>query len=276
MAQLVTSLLTQPVVFPISLTFRHGSFLLCVWDLALARSTISDPYFAQICLQPFLFSSPSRLVGRSHALSAASSSCFSLRHSPWSTHLDWFVFWASAGLYFLHQAGGGGFRLISLSGDSVHEQSGNRLVCSALWDIGIKDNIDIKDKNATDFFGSFWPHLTAAGAANSKPGDRGHSLLVLQFGDRLACGHLLGGRGQDRSTARTSGQPAARPRDRTLFWLNQFLTAIWWPPLTQWLLDFSPLPACYVPRKGCFLHKSRRSIVSLIRFQSPSWLTPFK
>ena len=64
-------------------------------------------------------------------------------------------------------------------------------------------------------FGSFWPHLTAAGAANGKPGDRGHSLLVLQFGDRLACGHLLGGRGQDRSTLfgkdkRLTPQPGPR------------------------------------------------------------------
>ena len=151
-------------------------FFLCVWDLALARGTISDPYFAQICLQPFLFSSPSRLVGRSHALSAASSSCFSLRHSPWSTHLGWFVFWASAGLYFLHQAGGGGFRLISLSGDSVHEQSGNRLVCSALWDIGIKDNIDIKDKNATDF----WLFLAASYCCGGRQQQAGRprSLLI--------------------------------------------------------------------------------------------------
>jgi hypothetical protein len=58
-------------------------------------------------------------------------------------------------------------------------------------------------------FGSFWPHLTAAGAANSKPGDRGHSLLVLQFDDRLACGHLLGGRGQDRNFFFWQGQAVA-------------------------------------------------------------------
>jgi len=73
------------------------------------------------------------------------------------------VFCASAGLYFLHQAGGGGFRLISLSVDSVPEQSGNRLVCSAPWDIDIKDNIDIKDKNAIDF----WLFLAASYCCSS-------------------------------------------------------------------------------------------------------------
>ena len=139
------------------------------------------------------------------------------------------MFCASAGLKFFNQAGGGGFRLISVY--RVHVQSGNRLVCScgaghacwpgcfsfglhtALWDIDIQDNLSIRDKNAIDF----WLFLAASYCCKGhqrKPGDRGHSLLVLQFDDRLACGHFLGGRGQDRNNfflARTSGH---KPRSQ--------------------------------------------------------------
>ena len=112
-------------------------------------------------------------------------------------------------------------------------------------------------------FGSFWPHLTAAGAANSKPGDRGHSLLVLQFGDRLACGHLLGGRGQDRSTARTSGQPRSQAQGPYSFLVESVFDSDLMTPAHAMATGFFTLASllrpservlfAQVPQEHCFL-----------------------
>ena len=81
---------------------------------------------------------------------------------------------------------------ISLSGDTPHTQSGHRLVCSCgaghtcwpgcfsfclptvLWEIDIKENLYIKDKNAK-LLGLSGRIFLPRGATNSKPGDRGDS-----------------------------------------------------------------------------------------------------
>ena len=179
-AQLVTSLLTQLVVFPFSSFFCHGSFFLCVWDFALARSTISDPYFAQICLQPIVFFSLA-VGGPQPCLKCCKQQLLLLQTLSMVHSFGLIRVLCISWIVFPQPGRRRGFRLIS--GDRVHVQSGNRLVCScsaghacwpgcfsfglptALWDIDIQENLYIKDMQLT--FGSFWPHLTAAGATNA-------------------------------------------------------------------------------------------------------------
>ena len=48
--------------------------------------------------------------------------------------------------------------------------------------------------------------------------------------------------------AKTSGH---EPHGRA-GWSSFWKRSIWCLPPTQWQLDFSPLPACYVPWQGCF------------------------
>ena len=226
-------------------------FFLCVWDFALARSTISDPYFAQICLQPIVFFSLA-VGGPQPCLKCCKQQLLLLQTLSMVHSFGLIRVLCISWVVFPQPGRRRGFRLIS--GDRVHVQSGNRLVCScsaghacwpgcfsfglptALWDIDIQENWYIKDMQLT--FGSFWPHLTAAGATNAsrETAVTPYWSFNLMIDWRVATFSEAAVRtetfffGKDKRSQ-------TRPRDRTLFWLNQLLTAIWWLPLTKWLLD---------------------------------------
>ena len=103
--------------------------------------------------------------------------------------------------------------------------------------------------------------------------------LLLQVCHRLASGHLLGGRGQDRGTLsgkdKAVTNPTARLRDRTLFWLKQSLKAIYlMSPTHAMAAGFFALASQLCPLERVLWAQVPQE--PLIRFQPPSWLTLFK